>query len=270
MKKVLLSSLVVSVVVLAVLLAGCAGTQTQVPPTGEGTAVPTTSAPKTYNVGIDVPYPPFSFIDEKGVATGFDVESMRWIAEKKGFNVEFQQTAWDGIIPALEAGKIDLIYSGMTITEERAQQVNFSIPYWQVNQTVSIHNDTSFSMDDFNAGTLKVGAQRGTTGAMWVEENLIEKGLMAEDRLVLYDSFPLAATDLQNKRVDAIIYDKPPMLDAIAGKPLHIIGEIDTGELYGVAVRKTDPALLATINEGLTELMADPYWEELKQKYEMA
>ncbi|MDI6875488.1 MAG: transporter substrate-binding domain-containing protein [Methanomicrobiales archaeon] len=261
-RKVLFPVLVLMAVV-AALVAGCASTQTETPSQTTG------PQQKTLIVGIDGEYPPYSYVNPDGSVAGFDVDSMRWIAEKKGLKVTFQPTAWDGIIPSLIAGKIDLIYSGMTITEERAQQVNFSIPYWQVNQSVSIHDDTDFTMDDFLGGTLKVGAQRGTTGAMWVEENLIEKGLMAENRLVLYDSFPLAATDLQNKRVDAIIYDTPPMLDAIAGKPLHIIGEIDTGELYGVAVRKTDPELLATINEGLTELMADPYWEDLKQKYEM-
>jgi ABC-type amino acid transport/signal transduction systems, periplasmic component/domain len=147
--------------------------------------------------------------------------------------------------------------------------VNFSIPYWKVNQTVAIHNNTAFTMEEFLAGTITVGAQRGTTGQFWVEENLIDTGKMAQDKLVLYDSFPLVATDLQNKRIESAIYDRPPMLDAIAGKPLHIIGEIDTNEVYGVAIRKEDTALLNLINEGLTELMNDPYWDELIEKYDM-
>lgn len=92
---------------------------------------------------------------------------------------------------------------------------------------------------------------------------------MSADMLVTYDNFPLVATDLQNKRIDFAIYDRPPMLDAIAGKPLHIIGEIDTGEEYGIAIRKTDTELLETMNEGLARLMASPKWDELKKKYEM-
>ena len=87
---------------------------------------------------------------------------------------------------------------------------------------------------------------------------------MDKDNLKTYDNFPLVAEDLKNKRIDAAIYDKPPMLDAIEGKPLVIVGEIDTGEEYGVAIRKEDTELLETINEGITKLMADPYWEELK------
>jgi polar amino acid transport system substrate-binding protein len=92
---------------------------------------------------------------------------------------------------------------------------------------------------------------------------------MPAENLVTYDSFPLAAEDLKNKRIDAAIYDKPPMLDAIADKPMSIIGEINTGEEYGVAMRQDDTELIATMNEGLAELMASSYWDELQTKYEM-
>jgi polar amino acid transport system substrate-binding protein len=245
---------------LAVAFAGCTGTTE--PDGGVET--------QTYVVGIDAEYPPYSYLDSEGNAIGFDVESMKWIAEDQGFEVTFQPTAWDGIIPALQAGKIDLIYSGMTITEERAEVVSFSEPYWQVNQAVAIYQDSGVTMDDLHAGSLVVGAQRGTTAAFWVEENLIDTGKMAEDDLKLYDSFPLVVTDLSNKRIDAAMYDRPPMEDAIAGKSLEIIGEINTGELYGVAVRQEDTELLAMINDGLANLQADPYWEELKAQYEMA
>jgi polar amino acid transport system substrate-binding protein len=158
----------------------------------------------------------------------------------------------------------------MTITPERAEIVDFSAPYWKVNQAVAVYQDADVTMDDLHAGTLVLGAQRGTTAAFWVEENLIETGMMAEADLKLYDNFPLVVTDLANRRIDAAIYDRPPMEDAIAGKPLEIIGEIDTGEEYGVAVRKGDAALLAKIDTGLARLMADPQWDELKEKYEMA
>lgn len=260
MDRKFISALLAVVVILAVGFAGCTG--------NDGPSADNVEA-EAYIVGIDAEYPPYSYLDKDGNAVGFDVESMKWIAEQQGFEVTFQPTAWDGIIPALEASKIDLIYSGMTITPERAEKVSFSIPYWKVNQSVAVHEESGYTMDDFNAGTLVIGAQRGTTGAIEVEEILIETGLMPEENLKLYDNFPLVATDLQNKRIDAAVYDTPPMLDAIADKPLVLIGEIDTGEEYGVAIRKDDTELLAMINEGLTALMDDPYWEELKEKYEM-
>jgi polar amino acid transport system substrate-binding protein len=260
MQRKIIAVLLAAFVIMTVGFAGCTGSYESPAESGETTV---------YIVGIDAEYPPYAYLDTSGNAVGFDVESMKWIAEQKGFEVEFQPTAWDGIITALEAGKIDIIYSGLTITEERAEKVAFSIPYWKVNQSVAILDDTDFTIEEFLAGEMIVGGQRGTTGAIWVEDNLIETGLMPEENLKLYDSFPLVITDLGNARIEAAIYDRPPLERAIAGKPINIIYDIDTNEEYGVAVRKDDTELLATINEGLTELMEDPYWEELKEKYEM-
>jgi len=261
-----LGTLLVIMVIAAVGFAGCT-TSSDEPADG---ATPTQGEVTTvYKVGIDGEYTPYSYIDSKGNPQGFDVDSIKWIAEEQGFEVEIMPIAWDGIIVALQNGKIDMVYSGMTITEERKEKVSFSMPYWKVNQSVAVHEDSGYTLDDFKNGTLVIGGQRGTTGLFWVEENLVETGLMDKSDVKTYDNFPLAAEDLKNKRIDAAIYDKPPMLDAIAGKPLVIVGEIDTNEEYGVAIRKEDTELLATINEGITKLMADPYWEELKEKYEM-
>jgi len=221
-----------------------------------------------YIVGIDGEYPPYSFLDKNGEAQGLDVESIKWIGDDMGFNVKFQPVSWDEIIPELLAKKIDMVYSGMTITEERKEVVNFSNPYLKINQSIAAHNETNLSMEDFYAGIGKIGAQRGTTGAFWVEGNLVNKSILPADMLITYDNFPLVATDLLNKRVDFIIYDRSPMLDEIEGKPLHIIGDINTGEEYGVAIRKDDELLLNKINEGLEHLIDSPKWEELKKKYE--
>lgn len=272
MNKKVVSIILAFFVLIGVCLCGCTekpAEQTGAVVTPEAASEAVVDEKPTYIVGMDGEYPPYSYIDKNGTPQGFDVESVKWIADDMGFNVKIQAIAWDGIIPALQAGKIDMVYSGMTITEERKEVVNFSDPYWKVNQSVTIHDDTNFTMSDFKAGVGKVGAQRGTTGAFWVEENLVNKSIMGPDMLVTYDNFPLVATDLQNKRIEFAIYDRPPMLDAIKNKPLHIIGEIDTGEDYGIAIRKTDTALLETMNEGLAHLMASPKWDELKMKYEM-
>lgn len=264
-KKVLGVLVVIAVVVLAG-IAGCTGNTETIQ--GEDKESMQAIGP-TYVVGVDGEYPPYSYLDKDGNYLGLDVESVRWIAEKMGFEVEIKAMAWDGIIPALNAGKIDMVYSGMTITEERKEMVSFSIPYQTINQTFAVHDESVVTLEDILAGNAVIGAQRGTTGAFWVDDNLIETGLMPEENLKLYDNFPLVVTDLQNKRIDASIYDKPPHVNAIAEKPLHIIGEIYTGEDYGVAIRKEDTELLATMNEGLTLLMNDPYWDELLVKYEM-
>jgi polar amino acid transport system substrate-binding protein len=264
------------VVVLAILLGGCllvagctqsgsAGTAAS-PATGQQNSTVVT---KTYIIGVDGAYPPYTYIDKDGSFKGIDVDSARWIAKDKRFNVEFQAIEWDGIIPALQAGKIDMVYSGMTITPERSQQVNFSTPYLTINQTIAIRNDSTLTIDDILAGKAIIGAQRGTTGAIWVENNLVGTGKMPADHLKEYDNFPLVITDLMNKNIDASIYDRPSHLTAIEGKPIHIIYDIDTGEQYGVAIRKDNPELLQTMNDGLADLHADPYWKQLLATYNL-
>jgi polar amino acid transport system substrate-binding protein len=252
-------------VVLCLLLAaaGCTGSQKPASPAAAGTAE------KTYIVGIDGQYQPFSYVDSNGNAQGFDVDAMRWIAEKKGMKVTFSPTAWDGIIPALQARKIDLIYAGMTITPERAEQVNFSIPYWEVNQDVVARAGSNLTLDEVKAGKAVIGTQSGCTAAIWIDRNLISTGKMPQGNLKLYDNTPLAVDDLTSGRIDAVMYDDLVLKDIIANKSVKKIGNIETREEFGIAVRKSDPDLLATLNDGLVQLKADPYWQELIKKYNM-
>jgi polar amino acid transport system substrate-binding protein len=252
--------------VMAVAIAGCTGADETVPVVEKVTTIDV-----KYIVGIDGEYPPYSYIDKDGNPTGFDVESIKWIADKKGFDVEIKPMAWDGIIPALQAGKIDMVYSGMTITDDRLEKVNFSKPYWVANQAVAVRADSEITLDDYKAGKVVCGAQRGSTAAEWIETNLIKTELMPEDNLKLYDNFPLAVSDLENKRIDAAMYDTPVVKDIIAEKDdVVMLGTIQTDEEYGIAVRKDDVRLLNTLNDGLDMLMADPYWKELIEKYKLA
>jgi polar amino acid transport system substrate-binding protein len=262
MKRKGIAPMLVCVAVLAVLFAGCTGT-TQTPSADTGTKA-------SYIVGIDAEYPNFTFIDKDGNAVGFDVESAKWIAEKQGFDVTFQPVAWDSIIPALQAGKIDMVYAGMTITDERKEKVNFSIPYWTINQDVAAREGSSTTLDDVLAGNAVIGTQRGCTAAIWVEDNLIEAGKMSAENLKQYDNTPLAVNDLETGRIDAVMYDDLVLKDIISGKPVKIIGSVETNEQFGIAVRKDDTELLDELNAGLEKLMNDPYWEELKEKYNMA
>lgn len=225
---------------------------------------------RSYIVGIDGQYPPFSMMDTNGEATGFDVESMRWIAKDQGMDVKFEAIAWDGIIPALNAGKIDLVYAGMTITDERKEKINFSNPYWTVNQSVVIRDDSNITFEEVQAGKAVLGSQRGTTGAYWVEDNLITPGLMPRDNLKLYESAPIAIDDLSSGRIDAVVFDSTTINDIIEGKPMHVIGAFETNEVFGIAVRKDDTALLDKLNTGLSNLMASEDWKALQEKYKVA
>ncbi|MDD4127238.1 MAG: ABC transporter substrate-binding protein [Methanomicrobium sp.] len=267
MDKKILAALILIVAVVAVAFAGCTGTDN---PADKQTGENITEK-NVYVVGIDGEYPPYSYIDSDGTPIGFDVDSVKWIADKMDFEVEIKPMAWDSIIPSLNAGKIDMVYAGMTITPERLEKVNFSIPYWVANQGVAVNNGSNLTIDDIKAGKAVIGTQSGCTAAEWISTNLVETGIMPEENLKQsYSSIPLAITDLQNGRVDAVMYDTPVIIESIKDKNMVKLGTIETNEKYGVAIRKNDVELLNTMNEGLDKLMADSYWQELIEKYNLA
>jgi len=227
------------------------------------------AAEKTYINGIDADYPPFAYIDEKGNPTGFDVECLNWIADEMGFEVKHQPTAWDGIVSSLLTGKIDMIYSGMSITAERLEKVDFSIPYWEINQSLCVREDSDLNIIAALCGDkYVVGSQRGCTAAMWIEDNLVKTGILPKDNLKLYEGFSLAVKDLVNGRTDSAMMDDVMVEDAIRkGQPVKIVGVIKTGEAYGIAVRKEDTELKAILNEGVKKLKKSSKWDELIIKY---
>ncbi|MBN2687179.1 MAG: amino acid ABC transporter substrate-binding protein [Deltaproteobacteria bacterium] len=221
---------------------------------------------KVYINGIDANFPPFAYVDKNGVPDGFDVKSVDWIAEKMGFKVTHKPMDWDGIIPSLKTRKIDLIASGMSVTDKRKQEVNFTIPYWVISQVLVVPKDSTLTVDQVLSKGNKVGVQRGTTEAKWMKENLIQKG--KNFNLREYDSAPLAVEDVVNGRIVAAAMDDAPAKDAMRKKPVKILGTFGMHEEnFAYAVRKEDAELLKMLNEGLEKLMADPYWEELKATY---
>lgn len=224
---------------------------------------------KTFINGIDANFPPFAFVDKNGNPDGFDVAVMNWISKDQGFKVKHQPMDWDGIIPSLNAKKIDLIASGMSITEERRKQVNFTIPYWKIAQVLVAKKDSDLTPEKAMGEGRKIGVQRGTTEAKWIEENLLKKqGKKFE--LVYYDSAPMAVEDVINGRIVAAAMDDAPAKDAAGKKPVKIIGNFGMPEEeFGYAVRKEDTDLLDSLNKGLRRLMGTPTWEELKKKYEL-
>jgi polar amino acid transport system substrate-binding protein len=221
---------------------------------------------KSYINGIDANFPPFAYVDKTGKPSGFDIDAVNWIAKKMGFEVKHQPMDWDGIIPNLVAKKIDFIASGMSITEERAKVVDFSIPYWEIKQVFVTKKGSSLSVGDIKAKGGALGVQRGTSEAEWLKDEAAKNGWKFE--LKYYDSAPLAVEDVVNGRIVAAAMDDAPAKDAASKKPVQIIGTFGMKEeMFGIAVRKEDKELLEALNKGLEALMADPYWDELVEKY---
>lgn len=225
------------------------------------------AAEKVYINGIDANFPPFAYVDKSGNPDGFDVKALDWIAKEMGFKVKHQPMDWDGIIPSLKSKKIDIVASGMSITDERKKEVNFTTPYWKIRQVLVCKKNAKLSVEKALANGNKIGVQRGTTEAKWIEENLIKKeGKKFE--LVQYDSAPLAIEDVVNGRIIAAAMDDAPALDAVRNKPVRILGTFGMkDEDFGYAIRKEDTEFLKKVNDGLKKLMKSPYWAELKRNY---
>jgi polar amino acid transport system substrate-binding protein len=230
-------------------------------------ATAASAAEKVYINGIDANFPPFAYVDKSGHPDGFDVKALDWIAKEMGFKVKHQPMDWDGIVPSLKAKKIDIVASGMSITDARRKEVNFTIPYWKIKQILVAKKDAMVTAEQALADGSKIGVQRGTIEAKWIEENLVRQGKKFE--LVQYDSVPLAIEDVINGRIiAAAMVDDAPALDAMKKKPVKILGGFGMAdELFGFAVRKEDAEFLKKVNEGLKKVMKSAYWGELKRTY---
>lgn len=220
----------------------------------------------TITVASDATWPPMEFLDENQEIVGFDIDLMNAIAEAGGFNVEFQNTAWDGIFAGLANGDYDAVISSVTITEERKRTMDFSTPYINAGQVLIVRQDAPSSWETLaDLEGESVGAQIGTTGAIQVQET---DGV----ELRTYDELGLAIEDLAQDRIAGVVADTPIAADYVLQNEnysavLQIVGEPFTEEFYGVAVKKGNDEVLSMINAGLEEVLNDGTVEELKDSW---
>ena len=220
-------------------------------------------------VGCDAAFPPFEYLDEEtGELTGFDLDLMRAIGAELGMKVEIKNVSWDGIIPGLLTGNYDVIASGMTITEERKQVVNFSDPYINAGLVIITRaNDNSIKGPEDLAGK-RVAVQINATGDLAATAMKEEKGIkIAEIKRFTHATDPFL--ELKNGNVEAVVMDLPVAGAQMKANPgiYKIVGEPFTSEEYGFALRKSDTELLAKINQALATLKANGTYDQIYQKY---
>lgn len=219
-------------------------------------------------IGTSADFPPFEFIGSDGTITGFDIEMTTSILEDAGYTVEVKDIAFDSLIASLQNDKIDVIAAAMTITNEREQQIDFSDPYYEADQSilVKVGNDLNLSTN-IDLQNYTVGAQTGTTGAAWIETNLVDNGTMGTEDFKRYETYTLAVLDLANENIDAIVLDKPVAESYVKNQDVEIVMTIITGENYGLGVREGNSKLLEEINSGLATLMESEEWDDLILEY---
>lgn len=221
-----------------------------------------------YKVGTEPTFPPFDTTDENQNIVGLDMDIMKAIGEDQGFKVEFVNLSFDGLIPALKAGNIDIIAAGMNKEDpERQKQVDFSESYYdsQLFVAVTADNKTIKSIDDLTAD-MKVAAQTGTTGADKVKE------LQADGKIkeaVILDGLDTAMMQLINGDVEAVINDKPVTETYMKKQPdkIKMVGEALSAESFGFAVQKGNEELLEKINTGLEHIKEDGTFDKLVDEW---
>jgi polar amino acid transport system substrate-binding protein len=234
-----------------------------------GTPVPqfTTLKSGELSVGSCLDYKPFEFTDPKtGDLTGFDIEMIDAIAQRLGLKVTWVKANFNTIFTALSENKFDAVAAASTITPKRQQVVDFSDPYFPGGQGFTVNTTKTpdiTSTDDLKAGDV-IGVQRGTTGEMYAQENLVPKGIL----LKTYTGAPDAFTDLENGRIKGVVNDEGSSLTEAASRPgLQVVQAIDTGEFYGFAVSKDNPGLLAAINLELQAVISDGTYTQIWNKW---
>lgn len=220
---------------------------------------------RTVVIAQDATWPPMEFVDENKQIIGFDTDYMKAVAKEAGFDVVFKNVAWDGIFAGLDAGQYDAVCSSVSITDERKQTMDFSMPYFKVRQALVVPKaSTATTLEAMKGKT--VGGQIGTTGYFAIKKI---DGIAAKS----YDEIGLAMEDLFNGRIDGVVCDDPvaaqyALQKAEYAAKLKIAAVLDTGdEFYGVAVKKGNKEVLDLINKGIQAVQAKGLDKELRTKW---
>ena len=218
-----------------------------------------------YKVGIEGAYPPFNNKNASGQVVGFDYDIAMALCAKMKAECEVVTSDWDGIIPALNAKKYDFIVSSLSITDERKNAVDFTDPYYSNKQQFVAKKGADFKTDIESLKSKKLGTQRSTQAATWLEDNV-------GGDISLYDTQENAYLDLASGRVDALLADKYAIYgwlkDDPAGKDYEFKGNpINEDDKVGIALRKGENDLRTKLNVALKEIKEDGTYKKINDKY---
>lgn len=205
-------------------------------------------------------FPPYEFY-ENGKVVGVDIEIANEIAKELNKNLVIKDIAFDSIINELKSGKADFAAAGMSITEDRLKEADFTIEYIVSEQVVVVRNDSQINnIDDIKEKTISV--QLGTVADQYVTKNYKEAKV---NRL---KKFLVAAEDVKNNKSDCIVMDKLPALELVKKNPeLKILDGTLFEDKYGMAVKKGNKELLDQINKVLERLINEGKIEEYTVKF---
>lgn len=214
-------------------------------------------------VGANIGNVPWEFQDASGKIIGFEVDLVNEIAKRLGKSVEFVNTPFNGLFPAVQSGRINMAISSITITEKRLASVSFAQPYYDSDQSLTVTAASGITgLKDM--GGKVVGVDTGSTGDMWAEAH---KGDYKLGEIRKFEGLQPAMLDLVADRVDGYISDIPALLYYAKDKPeLRVVERIPTGEKYSIMFNKGDP-LAAEVNTVITTLKGEGFIAKLHETW---
>ena len=227
------------------------------------------TATRTFVMGVDAEYPPFSYLGEDGQYTGFDVEVCKAVCDLLGWDLQVFGVNWDQKLVQLDAKECDCVWSGMTILDSMKEAgYVISTPYYDNTQVIMVKEGSDIKSSADLAGKV-VAVQLGTSG----EALLADGGDLADlaatfADLTTCDSFLKCFTELGGGAVDAVIVDKPVAVSyAESNKGFTVLDEGLGAEQYGIAFRAGDEELCATVEDAVAQLVANGTYAEIAAKY---
>ncbi|MGV8906138.1 MAG: amino acid ABC transporter substrate-binding protein [Acetobacterium sp.] len=257
MKKRRLFGLMLIVILGASLIAGCSSA-----PKTEGTA---NNDDKTFVVGLDDSFPPMGFRDEKNEIVGFDVDLAKEVGKRLGMEVVLQPINWDTKELELDSGNIDVIWNGLTITDERKAAMDFTTPYLENDQVIVVKKDSAIKTKADLAGK-NIGLQKASSAYDAFVADPISKETAAMNE---YPENVSALTDLGIGRIDAVIVDSVVARYYITSENAEyvVLDESLSPELYGVGIKKGNTELQTKIQDALDAMIADGTAAQISTKW---
>lgn len=214
---------------------------------------------KTLIMATNAEFPPYEYHEGDDIV-GIDAEMAAAVAEELGMDFKIEDMAFDSIIPAVDSGKADIGVAGMTVTEDRLQNVNFSDTYAKATQVVIVKEGSDIAGPDDLTGK-KVGVQLGTTGDIYASD-------IKDAEVEQYNKGFEAVQALTQEKIDAVVIDGEPAKEFVKDADgLKILDEAFTEEEYAIAIAKDNEELLEQVNGALKSLKESGKLDEIVAKY---
>ena len=250
------------------MLAGCGAEKTQ--EVKEDNSLTKVQEQGYFTLGLDADFAPMGFTEDDGTIVGFDIDLANAVAEKMGVKVEVKPIDWDSKAMELSTGKIDVIWNGFSITDERRQEVLFSNPYLSTKQSVIVKAGSDIKTKADLAGK-KIALQDGSTSEDALKADAATYESIGDENISRFKENSQVLMEVESGRADAAVIDeifvryylqKENMLDKFV-----VLEEGFDEEDYGVGGRHGDYALMEAINKALDECKAEGITSEISMKW---